>query len=221
MTRSADLPANRVTIEAGLSKFCHWRSKPNPLLSDLTVDDLFAGAGPLLDLERAWFTGSCAWMPIVQGRMFDNATDIDIWFFDKDQARAFTMHALDKLNRADQKQRTYYESLECNRFGGPKIARTPAGRGRPARSNADHKIMDVFWLPPNRTIGEVISTYESLHERVAISAAASPADLHLVTRLTYPWQHNKRDKAHREECYGCARDMKAELDRQFTYSGSS
>lgn len=213
--RSFRMPGELPPIERGLELFLQWRDAPNKLLGGMAPIDLFKG--PFLDLDRTFFIGSCAWMPIVTGKLFkeqDDARtktvdhDIDICFADKDQADAFT-DAAPALLHEKTVSATWRLDETVNRFGGRKIV----------RSDYAGEVIDIAWLHPQVSIAEFIAAFKQDHEKVAIVASARPHDLTAVTRLVRPFTHNKRDPAHREICYACQRDYeeykKAEAEREY------
>ncbi len=212
MRRVNSYPKAPLDIGTALAMFCQWKDDHWARIG-MTPSELFAGAGPFLDLNRVWFFGSTAWMPLMMGRKHDHQTDIDLVFVSEDEARQFAAHALTKLNGVKNR---YYENLEPNRFGGPSIRhlvrKTPS-------SEIDPKVLDVAWLPPTRTVAEFVGSFPQIHERCAILASAQRADVHLVTRAAWTWDHRRSDAKHRKECYACEREY-AEGERR-SYSGGS
>ena len=199
--RGTTLPKQIIPIETGLKLFCQWKEAPCPQLAGLSPISLFKG--PFIDIDRVWFIGSCAWMPLVTGKKFDDKTDIDICFADKDQALAFRDHAVEALTSASAVLRVV-EGLECNRFGGPKLFWTkPRKKPHAPEEIEEREFMDIMWPPPGRTIAEVISGFLDAHEKVSVTASAQPGDINAVVRLTYEWVHNIHNADHRKECHAC------------------
>ncbi len=218
--RGTKLPEAIKPVELGLNLFCQWKVEPCDKFAGLSFMDLFAGAGPFIDLDRVWVVGSCAWQPIIKGTKWDGQSDVDIIFPDQDQAEAFRDRALELLNNNARPQRRVVEGLEANRFGGTKLFWTKPRTKPSAREEVeDREFMDIIWLPPSgRTVAEVISEFNEPHEKVAINAAAAPGDVNSVIRLAYPWKHEYWQPTtdaveHRKECYACQVDHREHLNR--------
>jgi hypothetical protein len=203
VSQKVKIPDTLPTIQKGIDLFLEWRDQPSKLLSGVVPMELFKG--PFIDIDRVWFTGSCAWYPLVMGKKWNEpaGSDIDVCFYDQEQATAFVEHFIQQM------EGTMFVGQEPNRFGGAKIFHSTV----PHPPQDKHGIMDVFWLPKSGiTIAEMISGFTQDHEKVAIVASAQPGDLSAVTRLVRPWEHTWQGlgaPAHREECYACRKTFES------------
>lgn len=196
MARNILQPATLPSPHDAINTFVGWRDSPCPLIKHVTPLSLFAGQWGI-DIDRVWFVGSCAWMPAVLGRPFDNESDIDIVFADEEQAKTFVENAVAKLACESPIEHQSY-----NTFGGWKFKRAEPGVTPPSTATANQttyvkSFMDVWWLPPNESIAEHIMSWKHDHEHVAIMAGASVGEISALTRIVRytPWGQTDQGKA--------------------------
>ncbi len=203
MKQNVDIPDPLPLLEHGIIKFVEWRDKPCKALGGLVPLDLFKGQLSL-DIDRAWFFGSCVWMPMVQGKAFHGRyepdNDVDVCFYTEDVAREFADRVTGMLTTAYEGKRSSAVQLlpSKNRWGGPKIF------------VGDRQVMDVTWLPTGHTIAEFISGFLYEHEHVAIMAGARLGDIGAVTRIVRTLKHEPYNHKHRAWCVECQRRYDAD-----------
>lgn len=176
-------------LEVGIDKFIKWRDRPCPLLPGKMCPIDMLKCCMEVEPDRTWFVGSSAWMPLVQGRMFDNESDIDIVVSSREAHDAFVEKLVEAFSQQDK---TIAVETFKNTHEGTKFKRTSNTRAR-----AD--FLDVWWLPRDkegniRSIQEHVMGFKQAHEHVAIMAGVRPQEIGAVTRIVIPetWEENER-----------------------------
>jgi hypothetical protein len=145
MAQSIIQPDKLPSVQTAIDLFVAWRDNSSLLLQGLAPIELFKHFS--IDIDHAWFVGSCVWYPAVLGVMFPDDSDIDIVFATEPEARSFCEHVQSML-AAQQ----LLLSIGTNVHGGAKFLRD--GKG----------FLDVWWLPEGISIAEHVMGWKHDHE---------------------------------------------------------
>lgn len=176
MAQNIIQPDKLPSVQTAIDLFVAWRDNPSDLLQGYAPIDLFKHFS--IDIDHAWFVGSCVWYPAVLGLIFPDETDIDIVFATEPQARSFCEH-VEPMFMALQ------VSVDTNVHKGAKFLHD--GKG----------FLDVWWLPAGVSIAEHVMGWKHDHEHVAMMAHVRSGDIGALTRIVRPqkWEEPTKPKA--------------------------
>lgn len=168
MAQKISIPKVLPPLDAAMILFSQFIATPIELLAGYRPSELFSIQQ---DVDRAWFVGSAAWMPLVRCKAWSSEkSDIDIAFGIPGSAQIFGEQVKRMLENKGEEI-----FIEENKWEGPKLCRKVNKRMKP--------FLDAWDIPDGHTIGEHIWSFPRNHERCAIMVGACNGEVSAVTRL--------------------------------------